>query len=154
MLLVVIEDLLDRLDTRVLITLVILAGRLLVPIKDLERLCEFPNHVHFPSTHTSNERRNESHAGLCTSNGLAEPEEKRKVAMDLVLALQFTGSLDTLPSACDLDQDALLRDTNRFIEFNQVQGLVYENQLASSTTTVEAMSKSGPRLTGLAVTST
>ena len=41
MLLVVVEDLLDRLDTRVLIALVIFAGSLLVPIKDLERLCGF-----------------------------------------------------------------------------------------------------------------
>jgi hypothetical protein len=59
---------------------------------------------------------------------LAEPKEKGKIAMDLVLALQFTGSLDTLPGACDFDQDALLRDTDRFIEFDQVQGLVYEKQ--------------------------
>ena len=92
----------------------------------------FKSRTDFESTHTSNEWGNESHPGFCTSNGLTEPEEKGKVAVDLVLALQFTGSLDTLPGACDLDQDALLRDTNRFIEFNQVQGLVYEKQLASS----------------------
>ena len=44
-LLVVIEDLLDRLDTRILITLVILAGRLFVPVKDLEELYEFSDCV-------------------------------------------------------------------------------------------------------------
>lgn len=36
-LLVVVEDLLHGLDTRVLITLVVLASALLVPIKDLDR---------------------------------------------------------------------------------------------------------------------
>jgi hypothetical protein len=34
-LLVVIEDVLDRFDTRVVITFIILAGRLLVPVQDL-----------------------------------------------------------------------------------------------------------------------
>lgn len=37
MLLVVVEDLLHGLDTRVLITLVVLASALLVPVKDLDR---------------------------------------------------------------------------------------------------------------------
>lgn len=36
-LLVVVEDLLDRLHTRIFITLVVLAGALLVPIKNLDR---------------------------------------------------------------------------------------------------------------------
>jgi hypothetical protein len=34
-LLVVIEDVLDRFDTRVVITFIVLAGRLLVPVQDL-----------------------------------------------------------------------------------------------------------------------
>lgn len=54
-------------------------------------------------TYTSNEWRNQSHASFCTSNGLTEAEEKGKVAVDLVLALEFTGGLDALPSACDFD---------------------------------------------------
>ena len=41
MLLVVVVDLLDRLDTGVLIALVVFAGSLLVPIKDLGRMCGF-----------------------------------------------------------------------------------------------------------------
>lgn len=102
----------------------------------------------FQNTHTSNERGNQSHASFCTSNGLAESEEKGKVTVDLVLGLKFAGSLDAFPSACDLDQDALLRDANRFIEFNQMQSLVCEGQTASSASTVEARSETAKVVLG------
>lgn len=53
-LLVVVEDLLHRLDTRILISLVVLSGGFLVPIEDLDdvRVCKYKRKQikHFPYT--------------------------------------------------------------------------------------------------------
>ena len=100
------------------------------------------------NTYTPNEWGNQGHTGFGTSNSLAEPEEKGKVTVDLVLALKFVGSLDAFPSACDLDQHSFLRDANRFIEFNQMQSLVYEDQTMSSASTVEAKSNNAKVVLG------
>ena len=67
-LLVVVEDLLDRLDTWVLLLGVLLLVGSLVPVKD-----------------TANEGRDEESTGLSGSDGLDLGEHEGKVAVDAVL---------------------------------------------------------------------
>ena len=43
--------------------------------------------------------------------------------MDAVLGLELLRGLDTLPSRGDLDQNALLLDTDRLVELDEVLGL-------------------------------
>lgn len=83
MLLVVVEDLLNALDTGVvttdeLLVLVLRAG--LVPVKD-----------------TADEGRDQSDTSFSASDGLTESEEEGEVAVDLLVALEFAGGLDTFP---------------------------------------------------------
>ena len=107
MLLVVIVNLTDGLNTRVFLVLVSRSGLvLLVPIQN-----------------TTNEGRDESDASLGTSNSLSETEQKGEVTVDLIVTLEFTSSLDTLPAGSDLDENALLGDPNRLVELDQVLGL-------------------------------
>ena len=106
-LLVVVVDLADRLNTRVLLILVGGSGLvLLVPVQN-----------------TANEGRDESDTSLGTSNSLAETEQESEIAVDPIVTLEFTGSLDTLPGGSDLDENAFLGDANRLVELDQVLGL-------------------------------
>jgi hypothetical protein len=93
-LLVVVEDLLDRLDTGVLLLGVLLLGGGLEPVKN-----------------TTNEGRDEVGAGLSSADGLDHREHEGKVGVDTVVALKDLGGLDTLPGSSDLDQNAVLGDT-------------------------------------------
>ncbi|KAI6752918.1 hypothetical protein HG531_005087 [Fusarium graminearum] len=107
-LLVVVEDLLNRQDTRVLLFGVLLLGRGLEPVKD-----------------TADEGRNEVSTSLSSTNGLDEREHKSKVGVDAVVTLEDLGSLDTLPGSSNLDQDAVLGDTLLAVElWNCVESLV------------------------------
>ena len=106
-LLVVVVDLADRLNTRILLILVGGSGLvLLVPVQN-----------------TANEGRDESDTSLGASNSLTETEQESEVAVDPVVTLELTGSLDTLPGGSDLDENAFLGDTDRLVEFDQVLGL-------------------------------
>lgn len=98
-LLVVVEDVLHRLDTGVLLGSVLLLVVGLVPVKD-----------------TTNEGGDEEGAGLSTSDGLDSREDEGQVAVDAMLALKDVGGLDTLPGGGDLDEDAVLGDALRFVE--------------------------------------
>ena len=92
MLLVVVVDLADRDNSGVGRSLVVsLWLVLLVPVED-----------------SSDERRDEGHLGLRACNGLLEAEEQREVAVNRVFRLEFTCSLDALPSGCNLDKNAVL----------------------------------------------
>ena len=94
-------------DTGVVVANVVGAGLvLLVPVKD-----------------TADEGGNESDAGLCASDSLAETEEEREIAVNAVVALELAGSLDTLPGRGDLDQDAVLGNANRLVERDELLGL-------------------------------
>jgi hypothetical protein len=102
-LLVVVEDLLHALHARVLLARVVAVRLgLLVPVED-----------------AADERADERHAGLGARDGLAEAEEEREVAVDALL-LELARGLDTLPGARDLDQDALLLDTLRLVERDEL----------------------------------
>jgi len=106
-LLVIVVDLADGLDTRVILVLVSRSGLvLLVPIQN-----------------TADEGRDEGNASLSASNSLAETEQEGEVAVDLIITLKFTSSLDTLPGGGDLDENAFLGDADRIIEPDQVLGL-------------------------------
>ena len=106
-LLVVVVDLADRLNTRILLILVGGSGLVfLVPVQN-----------------TANEGRDESDTSLGTSNSLAETEQESEIAVDPIVTLEFTGSLDTLPGGSDLDENAFLGDPNRLVELDQVLGL-------------------------------
>lgn len=103
MLLVVVEDGLDALDTWVLLLGVLLLGRGLVPVKN-----------------AANEGRDEESAGLSSSNGLDLREHERQVAVDSVLGLEDLGGLDTFPCRCYLDENALLGDADLLVELHVV----------------------------------
>ena len=60
---------------------------------------------------------------LSTSDGLSEPEEQSKVAVNAVVALELASSLDTLPSRSDLDEDTLLLDASGLVESDELLGL-------------------------------
>ena len=121
MLLVVVEDLADRLNTRVVFILVGRSGLvLLVPIQN-----------------TADEGRDQSDTSLCASNGLAEAEEEGQVAMNAVIALQLAGGLDTLPGGGDLDEDTVLLDTDGLVESNELLGLRLGRLLVEGQTGVD-----------------
>lgn len=106
-LLVVIEDLADGLNTRILLVLVSGSGLvLLVPVQN-----------------TADEGRDEGDTGLSTSHSLAKAEQESEIAVDLVVAFEFTASLDTLPGGSDLDENAFLADADGLVELDQVSGL-------------------------------
>ena len=67
-------------------------------------------------TYTADEGRDEGNTSLRTRNGLREAEEEGEVTVDAVVALELAGGLDTLPGRGDLDEDALLLDTDGLVE--------------------------------------
>jgi len=107
MLLIVVEDFADGLNARVI--LVLISGSRLVLL--------------VPVQNAADEGRNESDTSFGTSHSLTETEQESKVAMDLLITLKFTGSLDTLPGRCDLNENAFLGDANGLVKFDQVSGL-------------------------------
>lgn len=98
-LLVVVEDLLDGLDTWVLLLGVLLLGGGLVPVKN-----------------TADEGGDEVGTGLSTGDSLDQREHERQVAVDAMLVLELMGSLDTLPGGGKLDEDTVLADTLLLVE--------------------------------------
>lgn len=48
--------------------------------------------------------------------------------MNAVVPFEFTRCLDTLPRRCDLDEDTLLLDSDRFVEGNELFGLDDEKE--------------------------
>lgn len=93
-LLVVVVDVLHRLDTGVLRGSVVALVRILVPIQN--------------ATH---EGGDEEGTGLGGSDGLDQGKHQGQVAVHAVLRLQDVSSLDTLIGGGDLNQDAVLGDT-------------------------------------------
>jgi len=74
-------------------------------------------------TYTANKRRDESNTCLSASDSLAETEKKGEVAVNVVISLEFTSGLDALPCRCDFDENALLLDTDRLVESNELLSL-------------------------------
>jgi len=105
--LVVVVDLGDGNDSGVVGSVVVAVGLVgLVPVED-----------------ATDERRDEGDAGLSAGNGLSETEEEGEVAVDLVLSLELAGSLDSLPGGSDLDENAVLGNSNRLVKSDQGLGL-------------------------------
>jgi hypothetical protein len=102
-LLVVVEDLLDALDARVLLLAVLLLSRRLVPVED-----------------AADEGRDEEGTGLSSGDGLDLGEHERQVAVDAVLGLEDLGGLDALPCRRELDEDALLANALLLVELRVV----------------------------------
>lgn len=113
MLLVVVEDGLDRLDSRVLLLLVLLLRCSLEPIEN-----------------AADERRDEESTGFGSGDGLYLREEESQVAVDLVLLLENLSSLDTLVSGSDLDEDAGLVDALLLVELLMVSDFVPSSSIA------------------------
>lgn len=105
--LVVIEDALDGGNSWVFLLGVGLTGLSLVPIED-----------------TANEGGDEKGTGLSGGDGLNFGEQESQVAVNLVVALEDAGSLDSLPCGCDFNQDAGLIDADGLVEINDVESLV------------------------------
>ena len=98
-LLVVVEDGLNALDTGVLLLLVLLLRRGLVPVED-----------------TADEGGDEESTGLSGSDGLDQGEHEGQVGVDAVVTLEDLGGLDTLPCRGDLDEDTVLGDALLCVE--------------------------------------
>jgi len=98
-LLVVVEDLDDGLDTGVVLGGVLLLGVGLVPVED-----------------TADEGRDEVGTGLGGGDGLGQGEHEGQVAVDAVLALELVGGLDALPGGSELDEDARLVNAGLLVE--------------------------------------
>ncbi len=93
MTLVVLVDGLDRLHARVVVAAEVglrLIG--LVPVED-----------------TTDEGRDQRHAGIGTGLGLGEAEQQRQVGAD-AFALELLGGANAFPGGGGLDQDAFLTD--------------------------------------------
>jgi hypothetical protein len=106
-LLVVVEDLADRLNTRVILVLVSRSGLvLLVPVQN-----------------TADEGRDEGYICLSASNSLAKAEQESEVTVDLVVTFEFTGSLDTFPGRSDFDENTFLGYTDGLVKLDKVLGL-------------------------------
>lgn len=106
-LLVVVENVLDGDDTGVLSTVEVLALGGLVPVEN-----------------SANEGRDKGDLGLGTSNSLDEREEQGQVAVDVVLGLELSSSLDTLVGGGDLDENSVLGDTLGLVEVNELESLL------------------------------
>jgi hypothetical protein len=98
-LLVVVEDLLDALDTGVLLLGVLLLGGRLVPVEN-----------------AADKGRDEEGAGLSGGDSLDLREHEGQVAVDAVLGLEDLGGLDAFPCRGELDEDALLVDALLLVE--------------------------------------
>jgi len=103
-LLVVVEDVADRLNTGVLLLGVLLLGGSLVPVKD-----------------AANEGRNEVGVRLSSGDGLDKREHEGQVGVDAVVPLQDLGGLDTLPCRRDLDENALLANSLLLVQLREVR---------------------------------
>ena len=106
-LLVVVEDGLDGLDTWVLLLGVLLLGGGLVPVEN-----------------AADEWGDEEGVGLGGGDGLDEGEHEGQVAVDAVLLLEDAGGLDTLPGGGDLNENALLWNTEGLVELENELGSV------------------------------
>jgi hypothetical protein len=102
-LLVVVEDGLDALDTGVLLLGVLLLGRCLEPVKN-----------------AADEGGDEESTGLSSSDGLDEREHEGEVGVDAVLGLEDLGGLDTFPGGSDLDENAVLLDALLLVQLRIV----------------------------------
>ena len=98
-LLVVVVNGLDGLDTGVFLGGEVALVSSLVPVEN-----------------TTNEGRNEESASLSSSNGLDKGEHEGQIAVDAVLGLQDVSGLDTFPGGGNLDENAVLGDTNGLVE--------------------------------------
>lgn len=107
MLLVVVKDLLNGLDTRVAVASVVGARLvLLVPVED-----------------TADKGRDESDTRFRAGNGLTEAEEEGQVTVDAVVALELASGLDTLPGGGNLDENAVFLDADGLVESDELLGL-------------------------------
>jgi hypothetical protein len=95
---VIVVNFFHRLDTRVVVALVILPGILLVPIKDLDKMVNLERDgSKWWWAHSANEGRDEGNTSLGASNGLAKTEKESEVTMNAFILFELAGSLDTLP---------------------------------------------------------
>jgi hypothetical protein len=143
-----LEDLLDRLDSRVGLGSVLLSSGLLVPVEDLILVQALRRRLWM--THSTDEGGDEGDTSLGTGDSLTETEEKGQVTAVMsaadynllvylldALLLEVLGGLDTLvgggnldvspgirpsPETC-LDQDSLLVDTERLVKVNELVSL-------------------------------
>jgi hypothetical protein len=102
-LLVVIEDILNGLDTRIF--LVRIGGTrlvLLVPVED-----------------ATDKGRDKRDASLSTGNSLAKSKQESEVAVNAFL-LELARGLDTFPCGGNFDQNTLLGDANGVVESDKL----------------------------------
>lgn len=118
-LLVVVEDGLDALDTGILLGRVLLLGGGLVPVED-----------------ATDKGRDEEDAGLGAGNGLDLGEKEGQVAVDLVLGLEDVGGLDALVGRGNLDEDTALVDAEILVELRDVVSTHLNEEICSGTSYV------------------
>lgn len=77
-----------------------------------------------PVEDSADKGRDEGDLGLGTGNGLDKGEEQGQVAVNAVLGLELSSSLDTLVGGGDLDEDSLLGDTLGLVEIDELESLL------------------------------
>ena len=125
---IIIVDLLDGLNARIVVPLIIFSSVLLVPIEDLlpeDRITIFRKGIS-EQTHSANEGRDEGNACLGACDGLAETKEESEVTVNTVFFFEFAGGLDALPRRGDLDQDTLLLHADGFVQCDELFRLARE----------------------------
>lgn len=107
MLLVIVVNFLNGLDTWIVVALVGFSRQVfLVPVQD-----------------ATDKGGDKSDTGLGTSDGLSETEEQGEVAVDTFVAFELFGGLDAFPGGGYFDEYAIFFDADRVVEGDKLFGL-------------------------------
>lgn len=74
------------------------------------------------------------HTGFGARDGLTEAEEQCKVTMDALIVFKLARSLNAFPRRGDLDQNPLLFDANRLVEYNEFSSFLLGDLLVERET--------------------
>lgn len=110
MLLIIVVDDVDALDSRILRGAVVLFRWGLVPIED-----------------ATDKGRDEESTCFSSGDSLRQREQKCKVAVNAVVFLQNLSGLYSLPGWGQLDQNSVLADANVFIELRKFHSAFWQN---------------------------
>ena len=91
----------DGLNTRIILSRVILLRRCLVPIQD-----------------AAHKGRDEEGVSLSGGDGLYEREHQREIAVDAMLRLKDPCGLDAFPCGGDFDENSRFIDSNGFVQLH------------------------------------
>src|SRR6266404_425473 len=88
-------------------------------------------------TYSSDKWRDQRHTSFGAGDSLTEAKEKGEVAVNTLVALELSSSLDTLPGRRDLDKHTFFLDSNGFVEPNELSGLGFGGLLVKGEASVD-----------------